>query len=88
MRLDSKAFGLAAGIAAMVLFIICWIAVARVPGFTAAIGSFLFHADLSGFSRSLSWANFLGGLIGWGVGTAAVGSLVAGLYNRLRTARG
>jgi hypothetical protein len=86
MRLDWKAFGLAAGIAAMVLFVICWIAVALVPGFTVAVGSFLFHTDLSGFTRSLSWANFIGGLIGWGVGTALVFSLIAELYNRLGTA--
>ena len=88
MRLDSKALGIAAGIVAVALFVICWIAVALVPDFTAAVGSFLFHADLSGFTRSLSWANFIGGLIGWGVGTAIVFSLIAALYNRLGVARG
>ena len=85
MRLDSRAFGLAAGIVAVVLFITCWVAVALVPGFTAAVGSFLFHADLSGFTRSLSWPTFIGGLIGWGVGTAVVFWLIARLYNRLES---
>jgi hypothetical protein len=88
MRLDPKAFGLAAGIVAVVLFVICAIAVALAPDFTTAVGGFLLHADLSSFSRSLTWGNFIGGLLGWGAGTAIVFSLVAVLYNRLGVARG
>lgn len=88
MRLDPKAFGLAAGIVAVVLFVICGVGIALAPDFTTAMGGFLLHADLSSFSRSLTWGNFIGGLLGWGVGTVLVFSLVAVLYNWLSSPRG
>lgn len=88
MRLEPRAFGLAAGIVAMVLFVICATAVALAPDFTTAAGGFLFHADLSSFTRSVSWSNFVGGLLGWTVGTAAISALTAVLYNRLVGAPG
>jgi hypothetical protein len=83
MRLDPKAFGLAAGLAAVVLFVICAIAVALAPDATMAMGEVLAHADLSVFTRMLTRGNFIGGLIGWGVGTALVFWFTAALYNRL-----
>ena len=88
MRLDPKALGLAAGAAVVVLFVVCAIAVVVAPDFTTALGEFLFHADLRSFTRSLTWGNLIGGLLGWGAGTAIVFSLVAVLYNRLGGARG
>ena len=88
MRLDAKAFGLAAGIVAVVLFIGCAIAVALAPQATTALAGFLIHADLSSFTRTLTWGTFIGGLLGWGVGTALVFAMVAVLYNRLGGARG
>ena len=88
MRLDPKAFGLAAGIAAVVLFVICALAVALAPDATTALAGFLIHADLSVFTRTLTWGSFVGGLLGWGLGTALVFSFVAALYNRLVGVRG
>lgn len=88
MRLDPKAFGLAAGIVAVALFIACAIAVALAPEATTALAGFLIHADLSSFIRTLTWGTFFGGLLGWGVGTALVFAMVAVLYNRLGVARG
>jgi hypothetical protein len=88
MRLDPKAFGLAAGVTAVVLFVVCAIAVALAPDATTALAGFLIHTDLGGFTRTLTWGNFVGGLLGWGVGTALVFSLVAALYNRLSGGRG
>jgi hypothetical protein len=75
--------GLAAGVAAVVLFVICAIAVALAPDATMAMGEVLAHADLSVFTRTLTRGNFIGGLIGWGVGTALVFWFTAALYNRL-----
>jgi hypothetical protein len=88
MRLDPKAFGLAAGLAAVMLFVVCAIAVALAPDATTALAGFLIHADLGDFRRTLTWGNFVGGLLGWGVGTALVFSLVAAFYNRLSGGRG
>jgi hypothetical protein len=87
MRLDPKAFALAGGIVAAVLFVVCAFAVAIAPEATTAVGGFLLHADLESFTRSLTWGNFVGGLLGWGLGTAMVFALVAALYNRLGVAR-
>jgi uncharacterized cupredoxin-like copper-binding protein len=83
MRLDPKAFGLAAGVAAVVLFVICAIAVALAPDATMAVGAVLYHADLSASPRTLTSGNVLGALNAWGVGTALVFWFTAALYNRL-----
>jgi membrane protein YqaA with SNARE-associated domain len=83
MRLDARAFGLAAGMTAAALFILCAVAVAIAPGPTTTFAGYLIHTDLSGLSRSLTLGNFVGGLICWAVGTTLTFWLVAAIYNRL-----
>ena len=83
MRLDARAFGLAGGATAAVLFIICALAVAIAPGPTTALAGYLIHMDLSGMSRALTLGSFVGGLICWTVGTSLAFGLVAAVYNRL-----
>ena len=83
MRLDARAFGLAAGATAAVLFTIRALAVAIAPGPTTAFAGYLIHMDLSGMSRSLTFGSFVGGLICWAVGTSLTFGLVAVVYNRL-----
>lgn len=87
MRLDARAFGVAAGATAAVLFTVCALAVAIAPGATTAFAGYLIHMDLSGMSRSLTLGNFVGGLICWAVGTALTFWLVAAIYNRLNRGR-
>lgn len=83
MRLDTRAFAIAAGLTAAVLFTICALAVAIAPGPTTAFFGFLVHADLSTLQRTLTFASFIGGLIGWTLGTALTFGLAARIYNRL-----
>jgi hypothetical protein len=83
MKLDARAFGLAAGTTAAALFILCALAVAIAPGATTAFAGYLIHTDLSGLSRSLTLGNFVGGLVCWAFGTALTFWLVAAIYNRL-----
>jgi len=83
MRLDARAFGVAAGATAAVLFILCALAVAIAPGQTTAFAGYLIHMDLSGMSRSLTFGSFVGGLICWAVGSTLTFWLVAAIYNRL-----
>jgi hypothetical protein len=83
MRLDARAFGIAAGAAAAVLFTICALAVALAPGPTTAVAGFLIHMDLSGMTRTISFGSFVGGLIAWTVGTAVTFAFTAAVYNRL-----
>jgi len=87
MRLDARAYGLAAGATAALLFILCAVAVAIAPGSTTAFAGYLIHTDLSGLSRSLTFGSFVGGLICWTVGTALTFWLAAAIYNRLIGAR-
>ena len=88
MRIDAKAFGLAAGAVASILFTVCALAVALAPAPTTAVLGGLIHLDLSNIARPLTWASFVGGVVGWSVGTAATFAVVAALYNRFALPRG
>jgi hypothetical protein len=83
MRLNTRAFAIAAGATAAVLFTICALAVAIAPGPTTAFFGYLVHADLSTLPRTLTVASFIAGLIGWTVGTALSFGFAATIYNRL-----
>ena len=87
MRIDARAFGLAAGLTAAVLFILCATAVVVAPGSTTSVASFLIHMDLSGMSRSMTLTSFVGGLLAWSVGTGLTFGLAGVLYNRFTQRR-
>jgi hypothetical protein len=82
MRIDPRAFGSAAGMTAAILFVICAVAVATAPGSTTSAAGFLFHVDMSGITRHLTWVSFLGGLVTWSLGTGLTFGFTAWLYNR------
>jgi 2TM family of unknown function (DUF5676) len=83
MRLDARAFGLAAGATAAVVFILCALAVAIAPEGTTAFAGYLIHVDLSAMTRTLTLGSFVGGLICWTVGTTLVFWFTGVVYNRL-----
>jgi uncharacterized protein DUF5676 len=83
MRLDARAFGLAAGAAAAVLCVICAAAVAIAPEATTAIAGELIHADLSGMTGTLTLGSFISGLICWFFGITVTFWFVAWIYNWL-----
>jgi hypothetical protein len=83
MRLDARAFGLAAGALAAVLFLVCAVAVAVAPDATTAFAGTLIHADLSGFKRTLTLGIFVVGLACWTVGTTLAFWFMGLVYNRL-----
>ena len=83
MRLDALAFGLSAGATAAVLFVICALAVAIAPDATTSFAGHLIHVDLSGITRTLTVASFVGGLICWSLGTTVTFWLTGTIYNRL-----
>lgn len=70
-------------VVAAAIYIICATFVAAAPDTAATIGGYIFHMDLSGVGRTLTWG---GGVIGLVVFTAFI-ALVCGasgsLYNRL-----
>jgi hypothetical protein len=85
MRLKPKALFLASGIVAAVSYVICALAVAVAPDPTARFFSYVFHIDLTGLSRSISWGGFFGGVLSFSIVSAALVGLTAWTYNRLAT---
>jgi hypothetical protein len=82
MRLDTRAFAIAAGATAGVLFTLCALAVAIAPGPTTGFLGYLVHLDLSALPRTLTVGSFIGGLVCWTVGTALSFGFGATIYNR------
>jgi hypothetical protein len=83
MRLDTRAFAIAAGTTAAILFVLCAVAVAIAPGLTTAFFGYIVHLDMSGMRRELTLGSFIVGLIAWSLGTALVFAIAAMIYNRL-----
>lgn len=83
MKLDVRAFAIAAAVIAAVLDAICAFFVAVAPEQTTAFFGYLTHLDLSVIPRSLSWGSFIVGLVAWALGAAIVFGAAAWLYNRL-----
>jgi len=83
MRLDTRAFAIASGMTAALLFVLCATAVAIAPGPTTAFFGYIVHLDMSGMRRELTVASFIVGLIAWTLGTALTFGLAAMIYNRL-----
>ena len=83
MKLNAKALSFASGIVAAASFIVCALAVAIAPGLTSRFFSYVFHIDLTGLSRTITWGNFFGGMLCFSVGVAILVGLTAWCYNRL-----
>lgn len=74
-------FGGAVGIAVAAAFTICAFFVAVAPDATAAFIGYLFHIDLSGLTRSITWGSYFAGVLGVGIWTALWAAVAAKLYN-------
>lgn len=84
MKLDVRAAALAAGSIAALLYTLCTAFCALVPESTVVYLTTVFlHIDITGIYRQITWATFVVGLLGAGLGTAAVAGATAWLYNRL-----
>jgi hypothetical protein len=84
MKLDIRAAALAAGGTAALIYALCTAFCALVPESTVVYLTTVFlHIDITGLYRQITWANFIAGLLGVGLGTAAVAGATAWLYNRL-----
>ena len=83
MKLDIRAFAISVGGVTGVVFTICAFFVAIAPEATRAFVGYLFHVDLTGLARTISWGSSFAGLLGTGLGMAFFAAAVAALYNRL-----
>ena len=83
MRLDSRAFALAAGTMVAAFFLLCSTAYRIVPDWYARQYTLFMHVDLTKYGRIPGWGEVILGTVGWGVGVAILALLLAGIYNRL-----
>jgi hypothetical protein len=81
-ELDSRAFGMAAGVVAGIVFTLCAFAVAIAPASTTAALSYMLHIDLTGLSRPLSWGGYFSGLLCVSFGVGLAFAAAGALYNR------
>lgn len=84
MKFDVRAAALAAGSIAILVYALCTAFCVLVPESTLVyVTTILFHIDVSGLYRQITWGSFIASLVGWGLGTAVVAGAIAWLYNRL-----
>lgn len=88
MKLDVRAFAIAAAVIAAVLDAICAFFVAVAPDIPTAFFGYLIHSDLSVIPRSLTWGSYFVGLVEWALAAAIVAGAAAWLYNRLAGVEG
>lgn len=81
--IDSRSFGIAAGAAAGIVFVLCAAAIAIAPMTAAAFFGYVMHADLAQIARAMTVGGFVVGLLFWSIGTGLVFGLGATIYNRL-----
>ena len=86
MKIDNRAFGIAAGITAAALSAICWTVLAIAPGPSMKLFGMMTHVDLTGLVRTVSVASLVVGVVGWGVGAGLVFGFGGWIYNRFQTA--
>jgi hypothetical protein len=82
MKLDPKAFGMAAGTITAAFFLICSTAYRLVPDWYTRQYTLFMHVDLARFGQQPSWGQIVLGVIGWWIAAWALTTLAVLLYNR------
>ena len=81
MKLKVSAFGLAVAIVVTASFTVCSFFVAVTPEATAELIGYLLHINLTGLSRSISWASYFAGVVAIAVWTGLWAAAAAKIYN-------
>ena len=87
MSLHASSLGLAAAIVAAIGFGICGLLFTVAPDPTAAVVSWVLHADITGMRRSISPVQLIVGLMIVGAYVGLVVGFTAALYNRIARPR-
>ncbi len=87
MNLDAKKLAMSFGSVAAVLWAVCSLLVALMPGPMMSLTAHMFHGNMEGFSWTLTWAGFFVGLVSWTVWAAVAGWLIGWSYNRFTSSR-
>ena len=83
MKLDAVKFGLAAACAVAIIWVLCSLLVALLPGMSMNMGGYMMHSDFSGMTWHMGFTGFFLGLILWTLTAGIFAWLMAFLYNRL-----
>ena len=83
MKLDLRALAFSEALVGSALFVICAAFIVLAPDATASATKYLFHIDLSGIARPVSWGGFLSGLVVFTLFMGFVGLVWGWFYNRL-----
>lgn len=82
MKLDVRALALSEALVGAALFVVCAAFIALTPDTTAGATRYLFHIDLFGIARPVSWGGFLSGLVVFTLFMGVVGLVWGWFYNR------
>jgi len=82
MKLDAKKFGLAAGCAFAILWVICSLMVLIMPMGMMSLTGNMVHGDLSNLGWHMGFSGIIAGLFAWSLGAGITGWLLAVLYNK------
>lgn len=85
MRIDPRAFGLAAGITAALITTLCAAFVALAPSTAIAFLGLVVHMDLAGMAARVTWTAFFTGLLFWSLFAGLIFGCAAWLYDRMAT---
>ncbi len=83
MKINAMKFGLASSISASILWLICSLFVAIMPGMMMSMSGDMVHMQLNDMGWHLSVFGIAVGMLGWFLMAGAMGGLLASIYNRL-----
>jgi len=83
MRLNPTAVAIAIALAFAIVWTLCSILVALLPGVMTNMTEHMMHAHLQDFSWMLTLPGYFIGLIAWSLWAAVTGWLMAAIYNRV-----
>jgi len=86
MKLDPNRLALSIGGATAILWTICSVFVAFVPGPMMSMTGHMLHADAQGLAWTMTGVGYLVGLICWTAWAMAAGWLVGWIYSLLDSA--
>jgi hypothetical protein len=82
MKLSARSLFLATTVTTGILYHLCILFVLLLPQLTMAFFSSIFHTNLTGMTITVTFGNFIIGLLFWSIGTGLFAALLARLYNR------
>jgi hypothetical protein len=82
MQINEMKFGIAAGSAFAILWLICSALVVMLPMPMMAMSGNMVHMDAAGINWQMGFMGFLVGLFAWTLSAGVTGWLIAFIYNK------